>query len=480
MKKTWVFLFSSVFLAGCLPIRQNQPKQAEEMAPPQWTTKIEFQKDLSEGNETFWIDSFENRQLSKAVREALSKNPDVLGTMERVIAAGENAVASGADVYPSFHADLSGTRSKRNLIGFNFPNGDSSFTSKSFNSGINVSWEIDLWGKRRDIRNLSEKRFEATKEELEAARLSLAGQVAKAWFERIENEGQIRLAQETAKTYSQTQSFIENRFEKGLRLGLGGQASALDNHLANSSLHSANANLSLRKRILTITLKRLDVLQGSYPGAASADQNGTRVLPSLDLITQPPTPSQVLAQRPDVKASALEIQASGLELGVSQKNLLPSFAIAGGPGSRSEEFNNLLDQKFRVWEVSGAISQPIFQGGRLRAQVRKSKALQQSAIQNFKATALRAFAEVENALSAERFMQAEEAHLKQAALAAKTAADLTWDRYQRGVEGIFNTLEAQRRSFEAESRLLALKKERLHNRIDLYLALGMKALSPQP
>ena len=77
--------------------------------------------------------------------------------MERVIAAGENAVASGAGVYPSFHADLSGTRSKRNLIGFNFPNGDSSFTSKSFNSGINVSWEIDLWGKRRDIRNLSEK-----------------------------------------------------------------------------------------------------------------------------------------------------------------------------------------------------------------------------------------------------------------------------------------------------------------------------------
>ena len=193
------------------------------MAPPQWTTKIEFQKDLSEGNETFWIDSFENRQLSKAVREALSKNPDILGTMERVIAAGENAVASGAGVYPSFHADLSGTRSKRNLIGFNFPNGDSSFTSKSFNSGISVSWEIDLWGKRRDIRNLSEKRFEATKEELEAARLSLAGQVAKAWFERIENEGQIRLAQETAKTYSQTQSFIENRFEKGLRLGLGGK-----------------------------------------------------------------------------------------------------------------------------------------------------------------------------------------------------------------------------------------------------------------
>ncbi len=480
MTKVCVFLFSLLFIAGCLPVRQNQPKQQEEMAPPRWTTKIEFQKDLPEGNQTFWIDSFENPRLTKAVREALSKNPDILGTVERVIAAGEIAVANGADVYPSVQADLSGTRSKRNLIGFNFPNSNSSFTSKSFNSGINVSWEIDLWGKRRDIRNLAKKRFQATREELEAARLSLAGQVAKAWFDRIENEGQVRLAQETAKTYSQTQSFIENRFEKGLGLGLGGQASALDNHLANSSLHSANANLSLRKRILAASLKRLDVLLGSYPETASTEQNSTSALPSLDLIAKPPSPSQALAQRPDVKASVLEIQASGLELGVAQKNLLPSFTIAGGPGSRSEEFNNLLDQKFRVWEVSGAISQPIFQGGRLRAQVRKSEALQRAAVQNFKSTALRAFAEVETALSAELFMQAEEAHLKKAALAAETAADLTWDRYQRGVEGIFNTLEAQRRSFEAESRLLALKKERLHNRIDLYLALGMKALSPQP
>ena len=82
---------------------------------------------------------------------------------------------------------------------------------------------MDLWGKRRDIRDLSKTRFEATTEELEAARLSLAGQVAKAWFDMIESEGQVRLAQETANTYSQTQSLIESRFEKGLGLGLGGK-----------------------------------------------------------------------------------------------------------------------------------------------------------------------------------------------------------------------------------------------------------------
>lgn len=479
MTKTFTCFLSLLFLNGCNLVRQHKKGGPSEIIPTSWTTKFKWSADTPDSNQTFWVDSFKNPYLTKSVRKALDNNADILTAMERVIAAGENAVASGADIYPSINADLSGTRSKRNLIGFNFPNGDSSFTSESFNSGINISWELDLWGKRRDIRKSSKKRFEVTKEELEAARLSLTGQVAKAWFERIENEGQVRIALETANTYSQTQAFIEDRFKKGLGIGIGGQASALDNHLASSSLYTANANLSLRKRILAATNQKIDILEGSFP-TRPFDSNSALALPSLNTIPKPLSPAEALIQRPDLKASILKIEASGLELGVSRKNLLPSFVVAGGPGSRSEEFNNLLDQKFRVWDVSAAISQPIFQGGRLRAQVRKSEALQEAAINDFKSTALRAFGEVENALTAEQFMQAEEAHLEKAALAAETAAQLTWERYQRGVEGIFNTLDAQRRSFEAESRLLSLKKERLLNRIDLYLALGMKALSPQP
>ena len=126
--------------------------------------------------------------------------------MERVIAAGENAVAAEPACYPSFHADLSGTRSKRNLIGFNFPNGDSSFTKPKLQFRNQRQLGNRSVGKTQRHSKFVGKEIQATKEELEAARLSLAGQVAKAWFERIENEGQIRLAQETAKTYSQTRN----------------------------------------------------------------------------------------------------------------------------------------------------------------------------------------------------------------------------------------------------------------------------------
>jgi len=99
---------------------------------------------------------------------------------------------------------------------------------------------------------------------------------------------------------------------------------------------------------------------------------------------------------------------------------------------------------------------------------------------SYKAAALKAFREVETTLAAESLLKEEETHLKKAAKAALTAADLSWKRYQRGLEGIFATLESRRRAFEAESRLLSLRRERLLNRIDLHLALGDEALPHHP
>ena len=296
----------------------------------------------------------------------------------------------------------------------------------------------------------------------------MAGQIAKAWFGIIESEGQLRIARNTSTTYSQNQAFIQDRFEKGL-------ASALDNDLAQATLSSAKASLARRNRTHQVMIRNLELLLGDYP-AGIADQNHSGELPSLSPSSMPPTPAKALERRPDLKASRLEVEAVGLDVGISQKNLLPSISIVGGPGSRSGEFENLLDQRFRIWDISGAISQPLFQAGRLRAQVRKSKALQNAAKENYKAAALQAFAEVENALSGEQLFKDEEAELELATKASESAAKRSWERYQRGVEGIFVTLDAQRRAFEAESRLLSVRKERIFNRINLYLALGMNAL----
>jgi len=457
---------------GCMPSSSTGERTLDEIAPVTWSTETSAGNQNSDGNQTYWIERFEDPKLNQAIRKAWISNPNLLAMAERVLASGEDVVVAGANLFPSAKADLSGSRSKRNLIGFNFPSGETSFTSESFNSGINLSWELDLWGKLKDYRNSARTRFKVTQAEYEAARLSLAGQIAKTWFEIIESEGQLRVARDTSATYSQNQAFIQDRFEKGL-------ASALDNDLAQSTLSSAKANLARRNRAHQLMIRKLELLLGEYP-AGIVDRNHSGELPRLSLASIPPSPTEALERRPDLKASRLKVEASGIDVGVSRKNLLPSLSIAGGPGSRSGEFANLLEQRFRIWEVTGAVSQPLFQAGRLRAQIRKTKALRQAAAENYKAVALQAFSEVENALSGEHFIRDEETQLAEAAKASESAAKLSWERYQRGVEGIFNTLDAQRRAFEAESRLLFVRKERIFNRINLYLSLGMDALPDKP
>ena len=123
---------------------------------------------------------------------------------------------------------------------------------------------------------------------------------------------------------------------------------------------------------------------------------------------------------------------------------------------------------------------PLFNGGRIRANIRRSEALRKAAEANYRAVALRAFTEAETLLANESFLHKEEDYLKNASMAAQTAAKTSWDRYQRGVQGIFDTLESQRRAFDAESRLLSSRKERIFNRINLFLALGTPALPTEP
>ncbi len=426
----------------------------------------------TDANVTYWVESFENRWLNEAIYTAWAANPSLMVMAERTLARGEEAVIAGASILPQANLGVSGSRSKRNLIGFNFPNGSTSFTSESFSSGINLSWELDLWGKIRDQRDSAKKRFEGAQADYEGARLSLAGQVSKSWYEIMESNQQLSLAQQMKETFEKNQVFIANRFANGI-------ASSLENDLASSALASSQATEAMRKRIRNSQVRELESILGEYP-RGDMDRNFTDQLPKLDLTPFPPTPAKTIENRPDLQAARLQLEACGYDLSAAKMSLLPAISLSGGPGSRSEEFGDLLDNKFRTWEVSGTVTQPIFSGGRIRANIRRSKALRQAAEANYRAIALRAFTEGETLLANEKFLQKEETYLTTASKAAEAAARSSWDRYQRGVQGIFDTLDSQRGAFEAKSRLLNIRKERIINRINLFLALGSPALPTEP
>ena len=461
----------ALITSGCVSHQPDKksPKPFEDV-PDRWAS---WDTNISEPQkQIFWADTFNDPLLSQAIRTAWSGNPLLISQAEQTLARGEEAVIIGANLSPQANLGVSGSRSKRNLIGFNLPNGSTSFTSNSFNAGLNIGWEIDLWGKLKSQKESAKKHFERASQDYEGARLSIAGQVAKTWFEIIENHQQTILARQTMEIFGTNQSFVANRFQKGL-------ATSLENDLATSAFASAQASHSMRLRAKSQSIRNLQSLLGVYPDG-ELDWNVSQELPQLSLLALPSTPTTALENRPDIISSRLQLEASGFDLSASRLSRLPSLSITGGPGSRAENFEDLLDNQFQTWEVGGSLTQPLFQGGRIKAQIRRADALKQSSLANYRATALRAFTEVENLLFNESRLQAEEAYLQTASTAAKSASQISWDRYQSGLQDIFDALDSQRRFFDSESSLLNIRKQRAINRVNLFLGIGLPALQTEP
>lgn len=454
-------------LSGCLAPKIDQKPALQLSAPKAWESDT-FNSDNNYSS-AGWAYKLGGEQLNSLIEKAISGNPSLLAMSERLIAQGEQATILGSKILPTAQAEVTGSRSKRNLIGFNLPNGSTSFTSNSFTSGLNISWELDLWGKLADARDSAEKSFRAGEMEFQGAQISLAGQVAKAWYEVIEGSQQVILAQKSTESFTQNQNFVEERFLKGL-------ANALDQKLAQTGTANAKAKTLTMLGQLDSSKRRLNILLGKYP-SVSLDQNLSVPSKLLPLDISKSSPSTLLANRPDLLAVEQNAQASGLDLAVARKNFFPSISLSGGPGSRTDEFENLLDNNFRTWGINGSFSQPIFNGGRLRAAHRQAKALQAAAWADYRSHALNAFVEVENVLAAEIRLAEQEDLMELAAKSAEDASKLSWERYQRGVEGIFNALENQRRAFDARSQVYLIRKQRIHNRIDLHLAQGQFPLS---
>ena len=184
----------------------------------------------------------------------------------------------------------------------------------------------------------------------------------------------------------------------------------------------------MRERLLNGFIRKFELL--GKPVNSLSDGNFSYNLPDLKLIPIPPTPSQTLENRPDLKAAHKKLEALGYDLKVAQ-SLLPSISISSNTGSRTDEFSNLLEKTFELWEFSGSIMQPIFNNGRIsKANIRRSKALESAAIANYRSTALKAFSEVETFFANENFLNNEVSFLNKASEAANSAANASWNRYQ--------------------------------------------------
>ena len=452
-------LLLPALLGSCKTLWQPEPSAAATLGelPGRWTAPGSVPRPAATG----WLDDFGSPALRELVEEAVGRNYNLASSRTRIAQALERARLARADMLPTLDSSMSTSRSQ-NLRGAAFLK----TRANTYNLGLDFAWEADIWGRLKNLRDAELDRIDAETALYESARLSLAANVVKAALAAIEARGQIAISRRTLSSLQTNLKILDSRLEAG---DLAERA-ALEISLSRADIARAERAILISQRRLDGARRTLETLLGRYP---SGEIDTLAQLPRLVREVPAGLPSDLLLRRPDILAAEARVDAATRELLASRKALLPALRLSGSGGTAStRDISDILNIQNLVWNIGQNLTQPLFRGGRLLAQIRLDEAGREELVYFYAETALEAFREVETALAAESFLKAEVAALTTASTESRRAEELGLGEFEQGLVEIITLLESQRRAFEAESVLLDARLELLTNRIDLHLALG--------
>ena len=253
-----------------------------------------------------WLEDLPKSQVKKLVDEAIEHNYDLRAAAARMRAARARSVIEGAERFPQVRASQDSARF------LTVDQNDQRQRANDFGLSLNLSWEIDLWGRLRDISRAADLDAAAAASDFRAARLSLAANTAKAWFNTVETELPVELARDTVKSFRDNLDIIQRAFDAGV--DEPGGDNALDLRLARANVAGAESQLAFSQRNRDAAARSLETLLGRYPA------NAVRVakrLPSIRRRVPAGLPSELLLRRPDLIAAESRLAARGLQVSAS-------------------------------------------------------------------------------------------------------------------------------------------------------------------
>jgi len=436
-----------------------------EVEPPEtWTAAA---TDADEPTSEWW-DQFGDASLGPLIEIALEENIDLIAAAARVDRAVAQARIAGADLKPQIGIGANAKNQRFNPAAFGQGGegpGLSASTFTSYGLSLDVSWEVDLWGRLRAGARAALAEAQAVDADLAGARLSLAGQTAKTWFAVAEALEQVELARSSAESFRVRADWIRERYEMGIR-------PPLDLRLALSNLAAAESLLALRREQLDRSLRLLETLLARYPSARLLEHFPSAGLPELPAPPPAGLPAEIVSRRPDLVAAERRLASTDQNLKSARRALYPRLSLTGSGGTLALQLADLLDGDFGVWTLAANLTQPLFQGGRLRAGVEQADATKDEALARYVSSVLQAYREVESALAAEAFLHDRVTALEEAVKQTSAAQHLSEQRYAQGVGDYLVVLESQTRAVTSKSDLLSVRRALLDNRVDLHLALG--------
>ncbi|MGZ2747646.1 efflux transporter outer membrane subunit [Burkholderia stagnalis] len=445
-------------LSGCLSLAPHYARPAQPV--PATYPGINAAEPAPATAVPDWRTYFADARLRALIEQALANNRDLRAAAARVEQARAVYGIRRADQWPSINAGAAYAR-------FRTPGGllaPSPFIGQLYDVQLaETQWEIDFWGRVRNLKDAARERYLASDAARRAVSLSLITQVADAYLAVCAYDERLALTRATIDSRRESLRIFRRRHDEGAisRLDLTQseillqQAESLGAQLAQARARAADA---------------LTLLVGASPDlpAAPLALDDQAVMPAL----APGLPSALLENRPDVIAAEHQLRATHANIGAARAAFFPRIALTSAIGSGSSELHKLFSSGTGTWSVIPNLAMPIFDAGRNRANLALTQAQRDEAVAQYEKTVQGAFRDVSDALAA-RDWQAEQVRIERATLASQTErARLAKLRYDSGAVRFLEVLDAQRDLLNAEQQLVQTRRALLSSRVALYGALG--------
>jgi NodT family efflux transporter outer membrane factor (OMF) lipoprotein len=413
-----------------------------------------------------WWTTFNNSELDRRVDQALAHSPTIASAQAALRQAQENTSAARGSLFPSLDANLTATRGNANgVVATPGAGGEvSSSTFTLYNAGVNVGYTLDLFGGIRRGVEAQSAIADFQQFQLEGTYLSLAGNVVTTSFLEASLRGQIEATEEIIGVYQKSLDLVEKQHEIGAK-------SLADVLVIRTQVATVRAQLPPLRQRLAATQTQLAVYLGEFPAQTEL------AAVDLDSVTLPhevpvSLPSELVRQRPDIRAAEAQLHQATAQVGVATANLFPQITLSGAYGSEALGTGDLFTSGTKAWSIGAGILQPIFHGGTLRAQKRAAEAGLDKAAADYQNTVLGAFQNVADSL---RALELDAENLRaqsDAERSAQHSLDLVRTQYKDGAASYLAVLDATRQYQQALIGLIQARAARLSDTAALYAALG--------
>jgi multidrug efflux system outer membrane protein len=447
-------------LAGCAPVGPDHETPAMKLPASFSQAGVSWKRGSvdSQPQPRAWWRLFGDSTLNSLVDRGLAENQEIAGAAARVSEAREFSKMARSRYFPAMDMGVSADRTKFRFRG---PGGGSSLIS-NFAVPLDLSYEIDTWGKVRRQVEAATARESASNELLIALRLTVAAEIAQTyWALRAVDADRAVLAR-TLEIRSKAFGLLTKRRDAGT-------ISGLDLSRAETELASAEADRIQLDQARSELVNALAVLTGAAASGSS--------VPEKTELPKPPSvpvsiPSDLLRQRPDIRAAERNVAAANAEIGVATAAYFPTIAINASTGLDSTTLEDLFSASSLVWSLGISAFEPLTNLRFLQAQRRATVAAHEAASAEYRQTVLEALREAENALQASSILERRQAAQDKALAAARKTFDLSVKRFNQGLVSFLDVVDAERTRLDAERAANAIRAERLAIAVALAKAVG--------